>query len=59
MFGLVYRVEILLTMFNMDWQIDQGIALALQSLAHRCMKAVLLKKWQQFCLRLPHHKQHT
>ena len=43
--------------FIMDWQINQGIVLALQSLAHRRMKAVLLKKWQQFCLRLPHCEQ--
>ena len=46
-FGLVYKVGIWLTMFTMDWQINnQGIVLALQSLAHRHMKAVLLNKRQ-------------
>ena len=44
LFGLVYRVEIRLTMFTMDWQINQGIVLALQSFAHSCMNAVSLKK---------------
>ena len=32
-FGLVYKVGIWLTVFTMDWQISQGIVLALQSLA--------------------------
>ena len=41
----------------MDWQINQGIVLALQLLAQKHMKAVLLKKRQQFCLHLPHRKQ--
>ena len=51
-FGLVYRIGIWLTMFTMDWQINQGIILALQSFVHRCMKVVLLKKWRRFCLHL-------
>ena len=36
------KVEIWLTMFTMDWQIDQSIVLSLKSLVHRYMKAVLL-----------------
>ena len=31
-----------LTMFTMDWQIDQGLVFAQQLLAHRRTKAVLL-----------------
>ena len=38
--SLVYKVGIWLTMFTMDWQINQGIVLALQLLVHRHMKAV-------------------
>ena len=44
-------------MFTMDGQINQGLVLAQQLLAHRRMKAVLLKKQQLFCLRLLHPKQ--
>ena len=44
LFELVYRVEIRLTMFTMNWQINQGIVLSLQSFAHSCVNAVSLKK---------------
>ena len=44
------RVEIWLTMFTMDWQINQGLVFVQRLLVHKHMKAVLLKKWQQFCL---------
>ena len=45
-FGLVYKVGIWLTMFNMEWQIDHGLVFSQQLLEHKRMRAVLLKKWQ-------------